>query len=145
MRIYVGNLTYRSNAEDVRKAFAQFGEVTSVDLAIDRATGRSAGYAFIEMPDEEQAQLAISKLNRKEINSRVVSVHAAAEEQVTENQPISSERNRGRQNSREIDRKPPRSNSRNNARSNAHSNSAERTPSQEKISPWDRRKPSQRR
>jgi RNA recognition motif-containing protein len=141
MRIYVGNLTYRSNAEDVRKAFAQFGVVTSVDLAIDRATGRSAGYAFIEMPDEEQAQLAIAKLNRKEINSRVVSVHAAAEEQAAEtqpvNQPVSSQRERRGQNSRESNRKPPRSNTR--------SNSAEKTSSQDKISPWDRRKPSQRR
>jgi RNA recognition motif-containing protein len=143
MRIYVGNLTYRSNAEDVRKAFAQFGEVTSVDLAVDRATGRSAGYAFVEMPDEEQAQLAIAKLNRKEINSRVVSVHAATEEQAIENQPARNDRNR--ENNRGNDRKSSRNNTRSNARSNARSNTAERPSSQDKISPWDRRKPSQRR
>ncbi len=88
MRIYVGNLAFRSNAEDVRKAFAVHGQVTSVELAIDRETGRSAGYAFVEMPDDEEAQSAISRLNGKEINSRVVSVTAATEAPVLERPPF---------------------------------------------------------
>ncbi len=77
MRIYVGNLAFRSNAEDVRKAFAAHGQVTHVELVIDRGTGRSAGYAFLEMPTDEEAQTAIARLNGKEINGRVVSVHVA--------------------------------------------------------------------
>ena len=79
MRIYVGNLAFRSNAEDVRKAFAVHGQVTSVDLAIDRETGRSAGYAFVEMADDEEAQTAMARLHGKEINSRVVVVTVATE------------------------------------------------------------------
>ena len=62
MRIYVGNLAFRSNAEDVRKAFAVHGQVTSVALAINRETGRSAGYAFVEMADDDEAQTAIARL-----------------------------------------------------------------------------------
>jgi RNA recognition motif-containing protein len=123
MRIYVGNLTYRSNAEDVRKAFAHFGEVASVELAIDPATGRSAGFAFVEMPVEEQAQLAISKLTRKEINSRVVSVHAAADVPAAEMQPPRDQRDR----------------------KNDRRNNPGRSDGQDKVSPWARRKPPQRR
>lgn len=77
MRIYVGNLAFRSDAEDVRKAFAPFGQIDSVELIMDRATGRSAGYAYVFMPDTAEAEQAIARLNRKEINSRVVNVHAA--------------------------------------------------------------------
>ena len=75
MRIHVGNLAFRSNAEDVRKAFAAFGEVASVELMMDRATGRSAGFAFVEMPNEDEAQVALVRV--KEINSRVVRVQPA--------------------------------------------------------------------
>lgn len=96
MRIYVGNLAFRSNAEDVRKAFAVHGQVTSVELAIDRETGRSAGYAFVEMADDE-GQAAIARLNGKEINSRVVVVTIASEAPVPEpspRRPINQERAR---------------------------------------------------
>lgn len=81
MRIYVGNLSYRSSEQDVHKAFTVFGEVTRTQLAIDPATGRSAGFAYVEMPNEEEALTAIARLNGKEINSRVVSVSLAAAEE----------------------------------------------------------------
>ncbi|MEO8269801.1 MAG: RNA-binding protein, partial [Aureliella sp.] len=81
MRIYVGNLTYRSSELDVRKAFESFGEVAMCRLAIDPQTGRSAGFAYVEMPNEDEAQTAIARLNGKEINSRVVTVSQATVEQ----------------------------------------------------------------
>ena len=81
MRIYVGNLTYRSSEQDVRKAFESFGQVAMTRLAIDPQTGRSAGFAYVEMPNEEEAQTAIARLNGKEINSRVVTVSQATVEQ----------------------------------------------------------------
>lgn len=81
MRIYVGNLSYRSSEQDVHKAFMALGQVTRTQLAIDPATGRSAGFAYVEMPDEEEAQSAIARLNGKEINSRVVTVSQATVEE----------------------------------------------------------------
>lgn len=81
MRIYVGNLSYRSSEQDVRKAFEAFGQVESTRLAIDPKTGRSAGFAYIEMSNEEEAQAAIARLNGKEINSRVVTVNQATIEE----------------------------------------------------------------
>lgn len=81
MRIYVGNLTYRSSEQDVRKAFESFGQVAMCRLAIDPQTGRSAGFAYVEMLDEEEAQNAIARLNGKEINSRVVTVSQATVEE----------------------------------------------------------------
>lgn len=81
MRIYVGNLSYRSSEQDVHKAFTAFGEVARTQLAIDPETGRSAGFAYVEMPNEEEAQTAIARLNGKEINSRVVAVSLATAEQ----------------------------------------------------------------
>ncbi|MCA9183765.1 MAG: hypothetical protein KDA51_20025 [Planctomycetales bacterium] len=81
MRIYVGNLTYRSSERDVHKAFESYGQVTMCRLAIDPQTGRSAGFAYVEMPNEDEAQNAIARLNGKEINSRVVSVSQATVEQ----------------------------------------------------------------
>ena len=81
MRIYVGNLSYRSSEQDVRKAFEAFGQVESTRLAIDPKTGRSAGFAYIEMSNVEEAQAAIARLNGKEINSRVVTVNQATMEE----------------------------------------------------------------
>lgn len=81
MRIYVGNLSYRSSEQDVHKAFTVFGEVARTQLAIDPETGRSAGFAYVEMPNEEEAQTAIARLNGKEISSRVVTVSLATLEE----------------------------------------------------------------
>src|SRR5690606_8129766 len=67
--------------QDVHKAFTAFGEVARTQLAIDPATGRSAGFAYVEMPNEEEAQAAIARLNGKEINSRVVTVSLATPEE----------------------------------------------------------------
>ena len=62
-RIYCGNLSFRATEDDVREMFAQHGEVTDVHLVIDRETGRSRGFAFVEMATDEQAAAAIAALD----------------------------------------------------------------------------------
>ena len=61
--IYVGNLSYHMTDDMLRDSFAPFGEVTSARIITDRDTGRSKGFGFVEMPDDAQAQEAISKLD----------------------------------------------------------------------------------
>lgn len=75
--IYVGNLSFKATEEDLRQAFAQFGEVSSVSIVKDRESGRSRGFAFVEMPDANQANEAIQKLNETEIAGRSVTVNEA--------------------------------------------------------------------
>ncbi|GAG44006.1 unnamed protein product [marine sediment metagenome] len=75
--IYVGNLSYDATEEDIRQAFAEYGEVSSVNIIKDRETGRPRGFAFVEMPDGDQAKEAIEKVNLAEIAGRSVSVNEA--------------------------------------------------------------------
>lgn len=73
--IYVGNLAFTATDDDVRTAFEQYGEVTSVNIIMDRETGRSRGFAFVEMSGG--AEEAIEHLNGKEISGRSVTVNEA--------------------------------------------------------------------
>ena len=75
--IYVGNLAFTAADDDVRSAFEQFGEVTSVNIIMDRETGRSRGFAFVEMSDGENAKEAIENLNGASICGRNVTVNEA--------------------------------------------------------------------
>lgn len=75
--IYVGNLSFRATEEDVRKAFAEYGQVAVVNLVVDKETGRSRGFAFVEMPNSEEAKTAIEHVNQQEIAGRKVSVNEA--------------------------------------------------------------------
>lgn len=75
--IYVGNLSFNAGEEDLRTAFEQFGEVTSVNIIMDRETGRSRGFAFVEMADGEGAAEAIENLNGTAISGRNVTVNEA--------------------------------------------------------------------
>jgi RNA recognition motif-containing protein len=77
MRIYVGNLAYGVNEDDLRQAFAAFGQIESVNIITDRESGRSKGFGFVEMPVAEEAQAAIAGLNGKEIKGRAVTVNEA--------------------------------------------------------------------
>ena len=72
--IYVGNLSYDATEEDIRQAFAQHGEVASVNIVTYRETGRSRGFAFVEMPDGAEAKKAIDNLNETEITGRSITV-----------------------------------------------------------------------
>jgi RNA recognition motif-containing protein len=75
--IYVGNLSYRATEDDLRSAFEQYGDVTSVNIIMDRETGRSRGFAFVEMGDGQQAKEAIEALNLADIAGRKVTVNEA--------------------------------------------------------------------
>ncbi len=75
--IYVGNLSFRATEDDVRRAFEGHGAVTSVSIVMDRETGRSRGFAFVEMPNASEAQTAIEAVNGQEIAGRGVSANEA--------------------------------------------------------------------
>ena len=63
MNIYVSRLSYSTQSESLQNLFSQFGEVSSANIIMDRMTGRSRGFGFVEMPNEEEAQKAIDSLN----------------------------------------------------------------------------------
>ncbi|HBT77924.1 MAG TPA: RNA-binding protein, partial [Planctomycetaceae bacterium] len=67
MKIYVGNLAYRTTEEDLRAAFEVHGAVDQVDIISDRETGRSKGFGFVEMPNNSEAQAAIDALDGAEL------------------------------------------------------------------------------
>ena len=77
MKIYVGNLSWNAEESDLRDAFSAHGEVTSVQIITDRESGRSRGFAFVEMENDAEAQEAISAVNNKEIDGRPVKVNEA--------------------------------------------------------------------
>jgi RNA recognition motif-containing protein len=77
MNIYVGNLPYSTDRDELRAVFEQYGEVSSARVVTDRETGRSRGYGFVEMANAEQAQAAIEALNGKEIGGRKAVVNEA--------------------------------------------------------------------
>jgi len=75
-KIYVGNLSFQTTDSDLNDLFAQFGEVESVSIITDRDTGRSKGFGFVAMNDDN-AEKAISQLNGKELNGRTLTVNEA--------------------------------------------------------------------
>lgn len=75
--IYVGNLAYEATEDDLRTAFEQYGQVSSVNIIQDRETGRSRGFAFVEMSDGAEAKQAIEKLDLTDIAGRRVTVNEA--------------------------------------------------------------------
>ena len=77
MNIYVGNLSYETNHQDLGDHFAQFGEVTSARVITDRDTGRSRGFGFIEMVSDDAGQEAINQLNGQEFMDRNLTVNEA--------------------------------------------------------------------
>jgi RNA recognition motif-containing protein len=77
MNIYVGNLAYSVTEDELRSAFGEFGEVSSVNLIIDRGTGQSKGFGFVEMPDGSAANEAIKSLNGTPLNGRNLKVNEA--------------------------------------------------------------------
>ena len=78
MKIYVGNLPWRMTSADLEELFAQHGEVRSANVVMDRETGRSRGFGFVEMNDDG-ARSAIEELNETEVQSRRIRVSQARE------------------------------------------------------------------
>ncbi len=77
MNIYVGNLSYRTTEDDLRRAFEAFGAVSSSAIIRDRESGQSKGFGFVEMPSDSEAQAAINGLNDKEVGGRRLKVNQA--------------------------------------------------------------------
>ncbi len=76
-KIYVGNLAKMATNDDLQQAFSQHGKVSDVSIVMDRATGQSRGFAFIDMPDATEAATAIKELNLREIKGRSITVNEA--------------------------------------------------------------------
>ena len=77
MNIFVGNLNYEVRDNDLEQLFAPFGEISSVKVIIDKFTGRSKGFGFVEMPNDEQASKAIEGLDGKDVRGRNLKVNKA--------------------------------------------------------------------
>jgi RNA recognition motif-containing protein len=77
MNIYVGNLSYNVDEEDLRKLFEQYGEVKSAKLIMDKETNSSKGFGFVEMEDKEGAKKALERLNGSEVNGKRIKVNIA--------------------------------------------------------------------
>jgi len=76
-KIYVGNLAYSFNDETLQNLFSEFGSVESAKVITDRDTGRSKGFGFVEMANDEEAKNAINSLNEKEVDGRKIKVNEA--------------------------------------------------------------------
>lgn len=77
MNIYVGNLSFDTTEDDLREAFAEFGEVSSARIISDQYSGKSRGFGFVEMGSQDEAQAAISGMNEKELQGRTLTVNEA--------------------------------------------------------------------
>jgi cold-inducible RNA-binding protein len=77
MNIFVGNLSFQTTQDELHSAFAQYGNVDRVNIVTDRDTGQARGFAFVEMPDQREAETAISQLNGAELNGRAMNVNEA--------------------------------------------------------------------
>lgn len=77
MKIYVGNLSYKTTENDLRSVFEAYGTVDSVNVIVDRETGRSKGFGFVEMPNREEAEKVIQELDGQPLNERTVTVNEA--------------------------------------------------------------------
>ena len=76
-KLYVGNLAYSVRDDDLQQLFAEFGTVTSVKVMMDRDTGQSKGFAFVEMGSDAEAQAAINGMNGKQVGGRALNVNEA--------------------------------------------------------------------
>ena len=76
-KLYVGNLPYTVRDEDLQQSFGQFGAVTSAKVMMERDTGRSKGFGFVEMANDAQAQAAISGMNGQPLGGRSITVNEA--------------------------------------------------------------------
>ena len=78
-KLYIGNLQWKTTEEDLKELFSNYGTVTSATIINDRETGRSRGFAFVEMRSEEEAIKAMKGLNDKELGGRNLKVNEARE------------------------------------------------------------------
>ena len=79
MNIYVGNLPYQLTEEELKETFEEFGEVESAKIIMDKYSGRSKGFGFVEMPNDEEAKQAIESMNDVDVKGRNIRVNQARE------------------------------------------------------------------
>lgn len=77
MNIYVGNLPYSATEDDLRELFQRYGEVSTVNLIMDKFSGQSKGFGFVEMPNNGEADAAIKALNETDLKGRNIEVNQA--------------------------------------------------------------------
>ena len=77
MNIYVGNLPYTATEDDIREIFAAHGEVATVNIIMDKFSGQSKGFGFVEMPDQAAAEAAIEATNESDVKGRNIKVNEA--------------------------------------------------------------------
>lgn len=77
MNIYVGNLPWKATEDELKNTFGAYGEVISAKIITDKFTGKSKGFAFVEMPNDAEAQNAISQMNGKDMDGRALRVNEA--------------------------------------------------------------------
>ena len=75
--LFVGNMNFQTTEGELRDLFTPFGQVTRVHMAMDRETGRARGFAFVEMPNDEEGHNAIAALNETELDGRAIVVKPA--------------------------------------------------------------------
>ena len=77
MNLYISNLSYNISDEDLRQLFADYGEITSAKVIMDRETGRSRGFGFVELSDDELAKKAIEEINQASYDGKVINITEA--------------------------------------------------------------------
>lgn len=77
MKLYVGNLSYNTTEDELRDAFAAYGQPDSVKIIMDRDSGRSKGFGFVEFANDQEAKAAMSALNGKDFGGRALTVNEA--------------------------------------------------------------------
>jgi RNA recognition motif-containing protein len=87
MNIFVASLPYQLEEADVKETFEEFGTVSSVKLILDKETGKKRGFGFVEMPDDQEAQKAITELNGLEVFGRTISVSKAEDKRESSPRP----------------------------------------------------------
>jgi cold-inducible RNA-binding protein len=95
MKLYVGNLSFNTSTRDLEEMFGKFGSVQSTNIIEDRETGRSRGFAFVEMSNQEEGQKAISELDGKEFDGRELKVNEAKPRENRNGGGFNSGRNHG--------------------------------------------------
>ncbi len=76
-KLFVGNMSFQTTESELRSIFEPYGEITSINVITDRDTGRSRGFAFVELADDAEAAKAITELNGKELDGRALNVNEA--------------------------------------------------------------------
>ena len=95
MKLFVGSLPFSLDENDLKTHFEKFGEVSSAKIITDKFSGRSRGFAFVEMPDAEQAKLAIAGLNGSDMNGREIVVNEAMEKKEGEGRNFGPDKRAG--------------------------------------------------